>query len=74
MKRWGRVAWDGLIMFRGARLMHKWERVSWFKLKEWRNVEENQKTKLVELVKKDISIKEVTKSMTLDRISFLIIW
>ena len=52
MKRWGRVAWDGLIMFRGARLMHKWERVSWFKLKEWRNVEENQKTKLVELVKK----------------------
>ena len=30
------------------------------------------KTKLVGLVKKDMSIKEVTKSMTLDRISFLI--
>lgn len=32
------------------------------------------KRKLVELVKKDMSNKEVTKSTTLDRILFLINW
>ena len=27
-KRWGRVAWDGLVMYKKKRLMHKWKRVS----------------------------------------------
>ena len=26
MRRWGRVAWDGLVMYKEERLMYQWER------------------------------------------------
>ena len=43
-KRWGKVIWDGLVIFRGELLMHQWERVSWINLREQKkNVEEDQK-------------------------------
>ena len=38
------------------------EKVSWFKLRERKKIEEDQKYCLV--VKKDVLIKKVTKSMT----------
>ena len=38
------------------------EKVSWFKLRERKKIEEDQKYRLV--VKKDVLIKKVTKSMT----------
>ena len=37
------VTWDGLVMFKGERLMHLWGRMSWLKLREQKNVEESQK-------------------------------
>ena len=48
-------------------LMHQWERVSWFKLREWKKSKGRAKIILVELVKKDMLIKEVIESMSLDR-------
>ena len=36
----GRVAWHGLIMYEGEQLMHKLGRISWFKSREQKNVEE----------------------------------
>ena len=38
------------------------EKLSWFKLRERKKIEEDQKYRLV--VKKDVLIKKVTKSMT----------
>ena len=38
------------------------EKVSWFKLRKRKKIEEDQKYRLV--VKKDVLIKKVTKSMT----------
>ncbi len=40
MKRWGK--W----------LMHQWGRMIWFKLREWKEVEDN--LKIVEIVKKKV--------------------
>ena len=55
MKRWQRVAWDALVM-------HKKQVNSsqGTKRGRWR-----LKIKLVEVVKNDMSIKKVTRSMTL---------
>ena len=53
MKRWGRVAWDGLAKCRGEWLMQQWGRLSWFKLRERQKVEEGRPNiTLVEVVKK----------------------
>ena len=49
--------------------MHPYEIVSWFKSREWKKGRGRPKITLVE-VKKDMSIKEVTKSMTLERIQW----
>ena len=49
--------------------MHPYEIVSWFKLREQKKGRGRPKITLVE-VKKDMSIKEVTKSMTSERIQW----
>ena len=55
MKRWQRVAWDALVMHK------KWVNLSrGTKRGRWR-----LKIKLVEVVKNDMSIKKVTRGMTL---------
>ena len=39
-----KVTWNSLFMFTlGEQLMHQWEKVSWFKLRERKKVEEDQK-------------------------------
>ncbi len=38
----GRIAWDGLVTCKGEWLMHQ-SRVSWFKSREWKNVNEDLK-------------------------------
>ena len=69
MKRRGRVYWDSLVIFGGEWLLLYWKRFSWFKLREQRKVEEDQKI-ILEVVPKDMSIKELTDSMTSDRIEW----
>ena len=43
MKRWGRVALDGLIMCREEWLIYEWEGVSRLKLRERRDVKKDLK-------------------------------
>ena len=69
MKRRGRVYWDSLVIFRGEWLLLWWKRFSWFKLRDQRKVEEDQKI-ILEVVPKDMSIKEVIDSMTSNRIEW----
>ena len=57
-------------MFKWERLMHQLESVCWFKLREWKKGRGRPRITLVEVVKKDMSIMEVTKSMTLDIIQW----
>ena len=52
MRRWGRVACDDLVMFRGEWLMHHWERVIWFKLMEQKKDIGRPKVALMEIIKK----------------------
>ena len=68
MKRRGRVYWDSLVIFRGEWLLLWWKRC-WFKLRDQRKVEEDQKI-ILEVVPKDMSIKEVIDSMTSNRIEW----
>ena len=68
--RWGRAAWDGLVKFRGKWLLHQWERVSLFKLRKQKKSKARPKITLVQVVKKDMSIKEVIEIMTLDWIEW----
>ena len=70
MKRWGRVTLDGLFMFKGQRLMHQWERVNCFKLREQKIGWGRPKNNISSNSKNDMSIKEVTESMTLDKIKW----
>ena len=65
MRKWGRVAWDGLVMCKEERLIYQWGRVSWFKGME--NGRGRSRITL-EVVKNNMSSKEVTMSMTFDRI------
>ena len=58
-----------MAIFRGEQLMHKWERVSWFMLRERKKGRGRQKLTLI-VVKKNMSIKEVTESMTSDWIEW----
>ena len=44
--------------------------VSWFKLGEWKLVEEDKKIMLGEVVKKDMSVMEVAWSLTSNRIEW----
>ena len=65
MKRWGRFAWDGWVMFKWEQLMRQWEKMSWFKLRKWKKKKcrGRLKIKLI-VVKNDMSIKEIIESMT----------
>ena len=51
------------------RAINELEKVSWFKLRERKNVED-EKIILIELVKMDMSIEEVRESMTLKKIEW----
>ena len=66
MKRW--VARDGLVTYKGEQSIHQRGRVSWFKSRKWKKVKEV--VTLVEIVKKDKSIKEVIESIILDNIEW----
>jgi hypothetical protein len=71
-KKWEKIAWDDLAMCKGEQLMHQWGIVSHFKSRE----KEKNNNKgiirptiiLVEVIKINMSIKEVTKSMTSNKI------
>lgn len=41
----GGVAWDDLFMCKEKKLMHHSGRVIWFKLSEWKEVEEGLKSR-----------------------------
>lgn len=41
----GGVAWDDLFMCKEKKLMHHYGRVIWFKLSEWKEVEEGLKSR-----------------------------
>ena len=59
MKRWVRVTWDNLNMYKGGRLIHRrgtWVGSSWVN-KKWQR---KSKITLMEVAKKDISSKGVT--------------
>ena len=34
------VAWDGLVMCKGDRLMHEWGRMVWFKSRDRKEIED----------------------------------
>lgn len=63
MKRRGRVTWDGLVMFIG-----ELERVNRLQLREQKDKRKN--TNNIRNSQKDMPIKEVTKSKTLDGIEW----
>ena len=67
MNRWERVTYDGFGHRGGGRLMHQWRRLIWFRLRD-RKGRGRHKITLLEVVKKDMSIKVVMKSITWDRI------
>ena len=68
MKWRGGVAWAGMVMCGGEWLTHQWERVTWFISREWKEFEEDLKYISSSSKKKNMSIKEVIKSMTSDKI------
>lgn len=55
MRRWGRVAWDGLIMYKEEQLMYLWERLSWFKLWEWKKIGRGKPKITLIVVQNDIN-------------------
>ena len=58
-KKWGRVIWDGLVIFRGELLMHQWERVSWINLREQKKkCRRRPKITLMEVVKRTCQLRE----------------
>ena len=52
MRRFGWIAWDSSVIFKGEQLMDQRKRMSCFK------VEENKKLISIELIKNDTSIKD----------------
>ena len=67
MNRWERVTYDGFGHRGGGRLMHQWRRVIWFRFRDQKG-RGRHKITLLGVVKKDMSIKVVMKSITWDRI------
>ncbi len=55
MKKWGRIAWDGLVMFKWEILIHPWEKNEFIQVERTNKKKkdnERQKIMLIELIKK----------------------
>ena len=68
IKGWGRVTWDGLIIYKGEWLMHQLGRVNWFKSRG-KKCKGRPKISLT-VVKQDMTITEVTEIMISNKIEW----
>lgn len=50
MKKWERVAWDGLVMCKGEKLVHQWGRVILYKSKGTKRGKGRPRITLIEVV------------------------
>lgn len=68
IKRWERATWDDLVIYKGKWLMHQLGRVNWSKSKG-KKCKGRPKIALT-VVKKDITITEVTEIMISNKIEW----